>query len=129
MYQIVFSVRMSFSDVLSVHVHKSLNLRGFEVGEEGFNFFPEASFTEPEFHQPWKHACIFPLTFRECSIVSAMETWKPHQNNVCHSWIVKYLRIIFAQGEHNPRQNSVPSSPLQNLKKTRLRSSRISGSF
>lgn len=63
-------------------------------------------------------------------MVNAMEQWRPHQNNVCHSWIAQCLRITFAQGKHNLRQSLAPaSSPLQNLKETRLRSWRISGSF
>lgn len=46
-----------------------------------------------------------------------MEKQRPHQNHLCHSWVVRCLRFIFPQGKRSPRKNSVPSSsPLQDLR-------------
>lgn len=37
-----------------MHIYVSLHPRVLETGEDGLHLFPEASFTEQEFHQLWE---------------------------------------------------------------------------
>lgn len=62
---------MSFLDILYIHLHTSVHPREFEAGEDGLDFFPEASFTEQEFHQLWEthlhiSICVSIVQYGQC---------------------------------------------------------------